>query len=183
MNVSGSMIGQWENDLRKPKNETIDRIASAIGQSFYDVVHEEVAESERQVKAKLEYQRSIENELLLDNERKLDQQFIERVNCFVSSPFGKSIIDAFFELNEYGQEEASERILELTFLPQFSINEVPAEFEDYVSSYLSDRYANKYIIEDDEEMTTEPPEPPTEGNTTPTQEKPSEGQTAPTDGK
>lgn len=32
--VSGSMIGQWENDLRNPKPETIGRIANALGDSF-----------------------------------------------------------------------------------------------------------------------------------------------------
>lgn len=31
LGVSGSMIGQWENDLRKPKSETLERIANALG--------------------------------------------------------------------------------------------------------------------------------------------------------
>lgn len=30
LGVSGSMIGQWENNLRKPKNETIQNIADAL---------------------------------------------------------------------------------------------------------------------------------------------------------
>ncbi len=57
---------------------------------------------------------------------------------------GRSIISAFYELNKYGQEEAMERIIELTFLPQFSSNEVPSEWEEYVEGYLSNRYATKY---------------------------------------
>ena len=35
LGVSGSMIGQWENDLRKPKTETIGRIADALGIPIY----------------------------------------------------------------------------------------------------------------------------------------------------
>ena len=36
--VSGSMIGQWENDLRNPKPETIRRIANALGDSFAELL-------------------------------------------------------------------------------------------------------------------------------------------------
>ena len=36
--VSGSMIGQWENDLRKPKLETIGRIANACGCDTADLL-------------------------------------------------------------------------------------------------------------------------------------------------
>ena len=38
LGVSGSMIGQWENDLRNPKPETIDRIANALGDSFIELL-------------------------------------------------------------------------------------------------------------------------------------------------
>lgn len=36
--VSGSMIGQWENDLRNPKPETLGRIANALGDSFIELL-------------------------------------------------------------------------------------------------------------------------------------------------
>lgn len=34
--VSGAMIGQWENDLRKPKLDTVVRIADALDMSIFD---------------------------------------------------------------------------------------------------------------------------------------------------
>ena len=63
-------------------------------------------------------------------------------NCIPASEIKE--IDAFYELNEFGQEEAMQRIIELTFLPQFSKDEVPSEWEDYVAGYLRDRFPTKY---------------------------------------
>lgn len=34
LGVSGAMIGQWENNLRNPKPDTITRIAEALGKPF-----------------------------------------------------------------------------------------------------------------------------------------------------
>lgn len=41
MGVSGSMIGQYENDLRKPKRETLEKIAAALNVSWEDLAGEE----------------------------------------------------------------------------------------------------------------------------------------------
>lgn len=38
LGVSGSMIAQWENDLRNPKYENIGRIADALGCSVEDLL-------------------------------------------------------------------------------------------------------------------------------------------------
>lgn len=37
LGVSGSMIGQWENDLRNPKPETLQRISAALNVDFYSL--------------------------------------------------------------------------------------------------------------------------------------------------
>lgn len=37
LGVSGSMIGQYENDLRRPKAETVQKIADALGTTLLDI--------------------------------------------------------------------------------------------------------------------------------------------------
>lgn len=41
MGLSASMIGQWENDLRNPKYDTLRRIASALNVGWRELVSEE----------------------------------------------------------------------------------------------------------------------------------------------
>ena len=38
LGVSGSMIGQWENNLRKPKHETLKKVALALGVSISNLL-------------------------------------------------------------------------------------------------------------------------------------------------
>lgn len=37
LGVSGSMIGQYENDLRRPKAETVQKIADALGTTLLEI--------------------------------------------------------------------------------------------------------------------------------------------------
>lgn len=41
LGLSASMIGQWENDLRNPKYETIKRIASALNVGWRELISDE----------------------------------------------------------------------------------------------------------------------------------------------
>lgn len=44
LGVSGSMIGQYENNLRKPKRETLEKIATALNVSWEDLAGEKAFE-------------------------------------------------------------------------------------------------------------------------------------------
>lgn len=44
LGVSGSMIGQYENNLRKPKRETLEKIAAALNTSWEDLAGEKALE-------------------------------------------------------------------------------------------------------------------------------------------
>lgn len=44
LGVTGSLIGIYETDRRKPKNDTLDRIASALGVPFVELLSDEDSE-------------------------------------------------------------------------------------------------------------------------------------------
>jgi len=183
LGVSGAMIGQWENDLRNPKGETIQRIEQHLGQPFTDLV---LAESDvfiMQTKQRLEAIRAENEAIAQEIGRKAEEAMQAQIATFVTSTTGRSIIDAFYRLNEFGQEEAMERIIELSFLPQFSKDEVPCGLEEYVDSYLRDRYSSKYHPAEQAETPTEPLAEDEQGKSSTEQEKPPAGQNSPIDGK
>lgn len=139
LGVSGSMIGQWENDLRNPKPETVGRIVDALGKPFLDLFLKYDKENTEGVNYKLAEIRketeAIDKNLSISNEK----NFQQKAMSFVASPIGRTIIDAFFDLNEYGQGEAMDRVVELTFLPWLNSEEIPEEWE----KYAKERYAHK----------------------------------------
>ena len=156
LNVSGSMIGQWENDLRSPKSETIGRIADALGQPFIDLLKAESNEFLRKTRERMEAIRAKNEAIAQERSRMAEEEMQAQIATFVTSATGRTIIDAFYRLNEFGQEEAMERIIELSFLPQFSKEEVPCGWEEYVDSYLRDRYSTKYHPTEATETPSEP---------------------------
>lgn len=181
LGVSGSMIGQWENDLRNPKSETVGRIAEALGYPFMELFLADTDDFMVKTRDKLEAIRAEDEARGREISAAAEAKFISQADSFIASPIGRSIISTFYDLNKYGQEEAMERIIELTFLPQFSSKEVPSECEDYVESYLRDRYATKY-------PPAEPPKSPTtnengKGGTMPKKrKKPPDGENTPPSG-
>lgn len=86
-------IGQWERGVRKPKIETIRMIAQALGVDVYSLADFDTATQllEGSLNAKL-----------------------ERL-----SPKEQSLIIAFDQLNDAGQDAAIERVNELTELPKY----------------------------------------------------------------
>ena len=54
LGVSGSMIGQWENDLRNPKPATVGRIAGALGEPFMKLFLEYIKELKEKTDDKLQ---------------------------------------------------------------------------------------------------------------------------------
>lgn len=179
LGVSGSMIGQWENDLRNPKSETIGRIVDALGYPFLELFLSNADDFTVKTREKLEAIRAEDEAREKEISAAAEAKFTSQADSFIVSPIGRSIIKTFYDLNEYGQEEAMERIIELSFLPQFSNKDVPSEWEDYVDGYLADRYATKYKAKKPQETISVSVE---HGDTT-KKEKPTEGRKTPNDGK
>lgn len=96
LGVSGSMIGQYENDFRNPKTETLQRIATALGlTSHYELLP---AES------------------MINLEDFLDFPIAEAS----TEPYNKNrLLSAFSKLNNKGQTVAIERMEELSKIPDY----------------------------------------------------------------
>ena len=89
--VSGSSIAQWENDLRNPKLDTLQRIAAALGVPVQDLISDWEA---------------------------VDKEEFKRV--FIYGEGIKDRIDAALDrLNDEGQAKAAERVEELTEIPKY----------------------------------------------------------------
>lgn len=119
LGVSGAMIGQWENDLRKPKSETLRRIADALGEPFMKFYLQHLNGWSEKTKELLESMRAEDAARLGILAEEADKAFQERTASFTHSPIGRSIIYWFYELNELGQKEAEKRIYELTEIPKY----------------------------------------------------------------
>ena len=89
--VFGSSMAQWENDLRNPKLDTLQRIASALGVPVQELISDWEA---------------------------VDKEEFKRV--FIYGEGIKDRIDAALDrLNDEGQEKAAERVEELTEIPKY----------------------------------------------------------------
>ena len=117
LGLSASMIGQWENDLRNPKYETLQKIAKALDvdpETFYTDREKEISEwsnidgwqsgvgaGEKGLTEDLGYQ------------------------GYTFSKLERDLIWAFSDLNESGQQEAVKRVEELTEIPRYRRQEPP----------------------------------------------------------
>lgn len=92
--VSGSSMAQWENDLRNPKLDTLQRIASALGVPVQELISDWEAVDKEEFKDVFIYGKGL------------------------TTP--KDRIDAALDrLNDEGQEKAAERVEELTEIPKY----------------------------------------------------------------
>lgn len=105
MGVSGSMIGQWENDLRSPKAETLLKIADALDISILDIFP-----SRNDIISKLVYQEGFEESQ--DELRECGYSFSDEE---------MKLIESFSELNLSGQKVAIERVKELTEISKYKV--------------------------------------------------------------
>lgn len=91
LGISYVGVSQWENDLRNPKLDTLQRIASALGVPVQDLISDWEA---------------------------VDKEEFKRV--FIYGEGIKDRIDAALDrLNDEGQEKAAERVEELTEIPKY----------------------------------------------------------------
>ena len=134
LDVAYQTIAQWENDLRNPKQETLKRIADALGISLADLFGVEALFKSTTDKANHEL-----NEWLADmkrqgvavSESEIDQKWQELLSKgnfigyaedfadLTADSTRKRLNHAFDELNDDGQQEAVKRIEELAEIPKY----------------------------------------------------------------
>lgn len=144
LGVSGSMIGQYENDLRNPKPKTIFKIATALGVMPYTLYGEskivqescDLADNVGAAFGLLDGIRKEEDtpwlikkaiEDTFPNLAEIIEQLPDQVESVIYSAIddklNESRLDririALFRLNEEGQEKAAERVEELTEIPKY----------------------------------------------------------------
>ena len=102
LGVSGSMIAQWENDLRKPKNETAWRIYAALWP----------ADSAEALQAYLKQEeKGLLSEAVLSSRGAIDAFEQDK----------KLQLELLFDrLNKIGKAEAVKRVGELTQIPLYT---------------------------------------------------------------
>lgn len=107
MGLSASMIGQWENDLRNPKIETVTRIAKVL-----DVDPGLLLGNNEQMYHTSGYisgVRDVTDGLMLDFKRR----------GYTFSEQEQALVAGFNMLTEEGQAKAAERVKELTEIPRY----------------------------------------------------------------
>ena len=123
LGVSGSMIGQWENNLRKPKHETLKKVALALGVSISNLLPTDYLAPYEDVTSDIkrdmidsatspeEYQEAIntstsniQTQLLFSD---IQQRRLQKIAGY------------FDVMNAKGQQIAVERVEELTKIPDY----------------------------------------------------------------
>ena len=106
LGVSGSMIGQWENDFRHPKLETRAKIADALGIKDFELasIHKPNKNHHREI------------ERMMGKE----EGYLDKMSARRDWPINQQrLVNAFDLLNDAGQQKAVERVEELTEIPKY----------------------------------------------------------------
>lgn len=112
LGIAYQTLAQWENDLRNPKVETLDRIAVALGVSLSELLSEDMATLYR-TGVEFGYEGS-------QLENKMYARYLEGIG-YSWTKSEQKIISAFSSLNAEGQEKAIERMEELTEIPKYTV--------------------------------------------------------------
>jgi transcriptional regulator with XRE-family HTH domain len=113
LGLSYQSIAQWENDLRKPKSETILKIACALGVRYEDIVGLETFNSG----AEFDKRR---NEII-EELRKSDGKTLKIIH--VTDPI-KFINHALDQMTEEGQAQVAQRAAEVLEVPRYRKDEL-----------------------------------------------------------
>lgn len=140
LGLSAASIAQWENNLRKPKLETLQRIADALNVFFYDLFDpDDKSAFEEGLKTGLFSITSIAEKLgvpvaLVCEAMQRDTVNISRIGALLAyddelrrseAAIMNQIISALQQLNDAGQEKAVERVEELTEIPRYRRQPLP----------------------------------------------------------
>lgn len=142
LGLSASMIGQWENDLRNPKVETLQRIAKALNTHIFDLtgigqmldefngIIEYTVEEKDGSPPSPETLAEIEEFLSRDPREAYDDFSDDEKSRFweiLTKPLQARLNDAFSKLNDTGQQEAIHRVEELTEIPRYRLQDGPQD--------------------------------------------------------
>lgn len=115
--MTQQQIAQYENGKRKPKLETLDKLAKALGvkpgQLYFDeyVVHEHYTHPES-------LRDMVEKKITLDVDRQALMKAISKAHGTL-----EQIVTSFTKLNEKGQEKAASYVEDLTKIPEYKKTE------------------------------------------------------------
>lgn len=121
LGLSASMIGQWENDLRNPKKETLTKIADALDVSVSDICSDEL---------KRIFKMSDESRKLFEETHDTLSQYtlaLEQAHAIevLGGEKIERIVYALDKMNDDGQQEAVKRVEELTEIPRYRAETAP----------------------------------------------------------
>lgn len=111
LGLSYQSIAQWENNLRKPKSETILKIATALGVRYEDIVGIETFDTGEELLARLKEIR--ENP---DWETNPNWKTLTFVNTTDPRAFINFALD---QMTEEGQTKVAERAAEVLEVPRY----------------------------------------------------------------
>ncbi len=113
LGLSYQSIAQWENDLRKPKSETILKIASALGVRYEDIVGLETFESGAEFDKRW-------NEIT----RELRKSGNKTLKVIHTTDPRKFINHALDKMTEEGQAQVAQRAAEVLEVPRYRKDEL-----------------------------------------------------------
>lgn len=129
LGISYVGVSQWENDLRNPKQETVQRIAQALGCDFYWLLWgKHLTIEERQAINVMRVFNT--DDFHIEKAAKLAVHYSEaehKSKGYSFSDIEEKIITTFSKLNQEGQEKAVERVEELTEIPKYQKPPTPPE--------------------------------------------------------
>lgn len=121
LGVAYQTVAQWENNLRNPKQETLQRIADALGCDFYFLLlGEQVSIEERSAFNVMRLFDTVDPRI--QKAAQVAVHYSESVHKAKGYSFSgpeMQLISSFSSLNEIGQKIAVERLMELAEIPKY----------------------------------------------------------------
>lgn len=132
LGLSYQAVAQWENDLRNPKRETLQRIADALGVDLYEIQGDaeriadkigsefnKLSKQYHDAMADLHQLETLGQKLGLENSDITAVNQHQQVDD--SNALKERLLDAYNLLNQHGKEKAVERVEELLQIPEYQI--------------------------------------------------------------
>lgn len=138
LGLSFQSIAQWENDLRKPKIETIQKIADALGITVWELSDPLFAGQGGAPVLKPTEDASPETMEFFKRHGEAAKTILDllRLEQDQENKLLEQIIKDFRILTEEGQEKAAERIHELTEVPKYQ-NVSAIAFEQFKADHCA----------------------------------------------
>ena len=125
LGISYVGVSQWENNLRNPKQETIQRIADAIGCDFYWLLWGEKLSTPQRISTNV-MRMFCSDDPHVKKAAELAAYYTEtdyKKKGYSFTQIEERLIFIFSQLNLAGQQKALERVEELTEIPKYQRTE------------------------------------------------------------